>query len=376
MTPAGIILAGGRATRMGGGDKALREVGGTPLLARVIARLAPQVGPLAISANGDPARLAAFGLPVLPDTVAGFAGPLAGVLAGLRWAAAQGLGHIVTAAGDTPFFPRDLARRLAEAAAAKGAPIALAATTDPERGLTEHPTFGLWPVALADDLEQALTRGDMRKMIVWASRHGAARAMFDDCGAYPFFNVNTPEDLRTAEEIALAEARRVYGVVGWKNSGKTTLMERLVAELCARGYTVSTVKHSHHRADVDLPGKDSFRHRAAGASQVLLASSARWALMSELRGAPEPTLGDLLARLDPVDLILVEGYKRDTHPKIEAWRAETGQPLIAAGDASVRAVATNDAPAGLAQPLIGLDDVAAIADFVLADLGLPPRKGP
>lgn len=199
---AGVILAGGRATRMGGRDKALLEVGGVALLARVVARLAPQASPLAINANGDPARFARFGLPVIADTVDGFAGPLAGVLAGLRWAAREGASHIVTAAADTPFFPLDLAGRLRAAAAASGHPIALAATTDPERGLSEHPTFGFWPVALADDLEQALTVGNMRKVIVWTSRHGAARAMFDDCGPWPFFNVNTPEDLAFADSIA------------------------------------------------------------------------------------------------------------------------------------------------------------------------------
>jgi len=162
---------------------------------------------------------------------------------------------------------------------------------------------------------------------------------------------------------------KVYGVIGWKNAGKTTLVERLVAEISARGYTVSTVKHTHHMVDVDRPGKDSHRHRQAGAAQVILASSARWALMTELRDAPEPPLAELIARLDPVDLVIVEGYKRDDHPKIEAWRAETGQPLIAASDPTVRAVASNDAPA-TGRPVIGLDDIPAIADFLLADLGL------
>ncbi|MEM9784517.1 MAG: molybdopterin-guanine dinucleotide biosynthesis protein B [Pseudomonadota bacterium] len=175
----------------------------------------------------------------------------------------------------------------------------------------------------------------------------------------------------------------VYGVVGWKNAGKTTLVERLVAEITARGYAVSTVKHTHHGVDVDRPGKDSHRHRMAGARQVILASEARWALMTELRGAPEVALADLLARLDPVDLVIVEGYKRDGHPKIEAWRAETGQPLIALDDPTVRAVASNDVPppmpplglaAGGARPVIGLDDVTAIADFILADCHLPLRR--
>jgi len=201
MKIAGVILAGGLARRMGGGDKALLEIGGQTLLARVIARLKPQVDEIVLKANGGPARFARFGLPVIPDTVAGFAGPLAGVLAGMRWAAARGYTHVASAAGDTPFFPPDLVARLREAVETSGLPIALAATNDPERGRTEHPTFGLWPVGLADNLEEALTVGNMRKVIVWTSRHGCARAVFDDAGDFPFFNVNTPEDMVAAERI-------------------------------------------------------------------------------------------------------------------------------------------------------------------------------
>ncbi|MEM1161070.1 MAG: molybdopterin-guanine dinucleotide biosynthesis protein B [Pseudomonadota bacterium] len=165
----------------------------------------------------------------------------------------------------------------------------------------------------------------------------------------------------------------VYGVIGWKNAGKTTLVERLVAEISGRGFRVSTVKHTHHMVDIDQPGKDSHRHRQAGAHQVILSSSSRWAIMTELRGAPETPLGDLLTHLAPVDLVIVEGYKRDEHPKIEAWRAETGQPLIATDDPTVRAVASNDAP-DTDKPVIGLDDIPAIADFILDDLGMAARK--
>jgi molybdopterin-guanine dinucleotide biosynthesis protein MobB len=162
---------------------------------------------------------------------------------------------------------------------------------------------------------------------------------------------------------------KLYGVVGWKNAGKTGLMERLVTEITGRGLSVSSVKHAHHTFDVDHPGKDSFRHRAAGAREVILSSRNRVALMQELRGAPEPTLAQLLARLSPVDLVLIEGYKRDAHPKIEAHRAATGNPLIALDDASVRAVAS-DVPLDLDRPVFDLDDTRAIADFVLSEVGL------
>ena len=162
---------------------------------------------------------------------------------------------------------------------------------------------------------------------------------------------------------------KVFGVTGYKNAGKTGLMERLVAEITGRGLTVSTLKHAHHTFDVDHPGKDSYRHREAGAREVLVASRARYAVMHELRDAPEPTLDELLARLSPVDLVLIEGYKRDRHPKVEAYRAATGAPLIAAEDDTVRAIATND-PVDTPQPLLPLDDASAVADFILSDLGM------
>jgi molybdopterin-guanine dinucleotide biosynthesis protein MobB len=161
----------------------------------------------------------------------------------------------------------------------------------------------------------------------------------------------------------------VWGVTGWKNAGKTHLMARLVAEITRRGLNVSTVKHAHHAAETDRAGTDSFRHREAGAHEVILASPARWALMHELRGAPEPPLEALLAHLAPVDLVLVEGYKRDAHAKIEVWRAETGQPLIQPGDPLVRAVAT-DAALSLPVPVLDLNDTAEVADFILREVGL------
>jgi molybdopterin-guanine dinucleotide biosynthesis protein B len=161
---------------------------------------------------------------------------------------------------------------------------------------------------------------------------------------------------------------KIYGVIGWKNSGKTSLMERLVAEISRRGLSVSTVKHVHHSVDLDQPGKDTFRHRVAGAREVVLASADRLAILVEHRG-PEPELPAVLARLAPVDLVLVEGYKRDAHPKLEVWRSETGHPLIQPGDPLVRAVAT-DAVLTLPVPVLDLNDTNGIADFILREVGL------
>jgi molybdopterin-guanine dinucleotide biosynthesis protein MobB len=162
---------------------------------------------------------------------------------------------------------------------------------------------------------------------------------------------------------------RVFGITGWKNSGKTTLTERLVAEITGRGVTVSTIKHAHHSVDIDKPGKDSFRHRAAGAGEVVLASAYRWAIMHELRGAREPTVAELLTRLSPVDLVLIEGFKKNDHAKIEA-SVKPDRPLIALEDPSIRAVAAGHDVGALHVPVLDINDIPGIADFVLKEVGL------
>jgi molybdopterin-guanine dinucleotide biosynthesis protein MobB len=166
---------------------------------------------------------------------------------------------------------------------------------------------------------------------------------------------------------------RIFGIVGWKNNGKTTLVVRLVERLIASGIRVSTIKHAHHQCDVDQPGKDSFRHREAGATEVMLATSKRWMLVHELRDEPEPELDALLAKLQPVDLVIVEGFKRHPHPKIEVHRRERGTPLLALEDPSVVAVASDEPVAGCPVPVIGLNDVEAAMEIVLRTLGLRRR---
>ncbi|MFS4582024.1 molybdopterin-guanine dinucleotide biosynthesis protein B [Phaeobacter sp. C3_T13_0] len=162
---------------------------------------------------------------------------------------------------------------------------------------------------------------------------------------------------------------KIYGITGWKNCGKTGLMERLISEFCRRGLSVSTLKHAHHSTDVDHPGTDSHRHREAGAAEVILASPSRVAIMQELRDTPEPSFTELLARLRPVDLVLVEGFKRESHPKIEAYRTAAGQSLIAPQDTSIRAVAS-DIPLHLDRPVFDLDATEVIADFIAQEITL------
>lgn len=165
--------------------------------------------------------------------------------------------------------------------------------------------------------------------------------------------------------------RNVFGVTGWKNSGKTTLVVALVTELTRRGYTVATVKHAHHDFDIDKEGTDSHRHRQAGAREVAIVSDRRWALMHELRDEAEPRLEDILARLSPADIVLVEGYKRDAHKKIEARRldARSREPL-APGDPNIVAIASDHAIEGEPLPVFDIDDIAAMADLIERTAGL------
>jgi molybdopterin-guanine dinucleotide biosynthesis protein A len=195
----GLVLAGGLARRMGGGDKTLQEIGGVPILARVLSRFRPQCGHVILNANGDPARFARFGLPVVADEVPDFAGPLAGILAGLDWAAKQTpeIEWMASVPGDCPFLPRDLVARLHAARLAAGTVLACGKSGD-----WRHPVAALWPISLRDDLRRALHDEGLHKIEVWTGRHGVALAEWPARPVDPFFNVNRPEDMAEAERVA------------------------------------------------------------------------------------------------------------------------------------------------------------------------------
>ncbi len=195
---AGVLLAGGLSKRMGGGDKCLLKLGGRTLLEHVIERARPQVSALVLNANGDPARFTSCGLPVAADAVKGFAGPLAGVLTGLEWAArnAPGCRWVASFATDAPFLPTDMVARMVDALAAECAEMACAAS-----GGRAHPVFGLWPVSLADALRRALVAEEIRKVDVWTARYRLTQVDFPAEPIDPFFNANRPADLKTAERL-------------------------------------------------------------------------------------------------------------------------------------------------------------------------------
>ncbi len=165
---------------------------------------------------------------------------------------------------------------------------------------------------------------------------------------------------------------KIFGLAGWSGSGKTTLMVRLLTELVARGVTVSSMKHAHLDFDIDKPGKDSYEHRAAGAKEVLITSASRWALLHELRGEPETAFEELIPRMEPVDLLLIEGFKDHGHDKLVVHRAATGKPLLDLDDPHIVAVASDEPLAQVSVPMLDIDDVAAIVDFILDHCGLAP----
>ena len=381
-TIAGCILAGGRARRLGGGDKTLRDLDGRPILAHVIERLAPQVCGLVLNANGDAARFATFELPVAADAHEDFAGPLAGILAGLEWAhkAMPGATHLATVSGDAPFIPLDLVARLRAAIAGSHDTIAVAAT-----GTQIHPVMGLWPLAIAPGLNRDLKDG-ARAVSEWCRQRGAIEVAFAPVDVWgrtvdPFFNANTPLELAQARLIAQRQEFRspVIGIAGWKNAGKTTLTTRLIAELTARGKRISTIKFSHHDLDeisAAVPERltDTYRQAGAGAHQVAFAGPSRWAIVEggtsfiewqQCRDSRHETLAAIIGALTPVDLILVEGYKTARIPKIEVRRTEScREGNLAEIDSYIFAIAAGYPIAASGHLSVGIDDVAVLASEI------------
>jgi len=168
---------------------------------------------------------------------------------------------------------------------------------------------------------------------------------------------------------------KIFGFAGWSGSGKTTLVTRLIPELVGRGVRVSTMKHAHHSFDIDQPGKDSYEHRTAGATEVMVGSASRWALIHEVRGGDEPSIEELVSRMAPVDLLLIEGFKAYPHDKMEVYRAAVGKPLLCGTDEHIVAVASDAPVEQAAVPVLDLDDVAGIADFILKRTGIKPARG-
>ena len=354
----GLILAGGRGSRIGGRDKGLVMIGGQTLVAHAVNRLRPQVDELLVNANRNDNHYAAFGFPVVRDLHPDFPGPLAGIATGLAHTAS---GLLAVVPCDSPFLPRDLVARLHAALVAEDADVAVV-----RAGGELQPVFALIKAQLHESLMRFMVGSDSR-IAAWLRLQKLAIVDFDDEAA--FANLNAEDDCaRAAARLNTERLSDVIGLAGYSGSGKTTLLRKLLPLLTQQGLRVGVIKHAHHQFDLDQPGKDSYEIRHAGAARVLVASSQRWALIHEREESGDPPLFGLVEtmRSRELDLILVEGFRHERFTKIEVHRPELGRPLLSAQDDSIVAVASSSAialPAGL--PAFKLDDAAGIARFIL-----------
>ncbi|MDC9724402.1 MAG: molybdenum cofactor guanylyltransferase [Gammaproteobacteria bacterium] len=356
LSVTGVILAGGKGRRMGGNDKGLLQYQQQPLVSYTIKALEPQVDALIINANRNIEQYQRFGFPVIEDSSDNFCGPLAGMLSAMQ---AVDTNYILTAPCDSPRISAQLRQRMMEAMLLEQADLAVA--HDGER---LQPVFCLLPCHLQDELEQHIQQGG-RKIDLWLAEHKMAVVDFSD-QADSFINFNHPEDV-TDNQPELHSPIPLIGFAAFSGTGKTTLLRQLIPALNSKGLEVAVIKHAHHKFDIDLPGKDSYEIRQAGAQQVLVSSSNLMALMEvQPTDMTEPRLADLIPRLDKkkLDLILVEGFKHEVIPKIELYRPELGKPLLHPDDSNIIAIATDESLNSTAIDQIDLNNITEMADYI------------
>ncbi len=354
----GVVLAGGRGSRMSGQDKGLVCFKGKPLIERILQGLQPQVGHLLISANRNLAAYQSYAYPVVSDGLSDFQGPLAGILSAMQQAKTP---YILTVPCDAPYVCPVLAARLYQALQGSGAQIAVA-----HDGQREQSVYALIASTTATHLQQYLAQGD-RKLGLWYRQLPRVSVDFADY-AYYFQNMNTPEQKHLMEQ-----GLPVLGFCAYSGTGKTTLLTQLIPLLKQQGLRLAVIKHTHHVIDLDKPGKDSYRMREAGAQQVVLASHQRLiSLQEKPQQDGEANLADALACINPLetDLVLVEGFKHADFAKIELHRPSLAKPLMYPDDANIIAVAT-DAPELVLAPHLSkldLNQPAALAAFIIEQL--------
>lgn len=351
----GVILAGGKARRMGGEDKGLLLYQQHPLIHYAINVLSKQVDSLIINANRNIEQYQTFGYRVISDSIDGFCGPLAGMLSAIQ---SVDTDYILTSPCDSPNISQQLRQRMMETLLAEQADIAVAHDGD-----RLQPVFCLISCRLKDDLADYLAQGD-RKIDLWFKRHNLAVVDFSD-QVDSFINFNHPEDI-TAHLDSIHSPVPLLGFAAFSGTGKTTLLRQLIPILKEKSITVAVIKHAHHRFDIDIPGKDSYEIRQAGANQVLVSSNRLMALMEvQLDDIQEPLLAELIPRLNctNIDIILVEGFKHETMPKIELHRPSLGKPLLYPNDNTIIAIASDDALTTDIEQL-NLNNIDEIADYI------------
>ncbi len=357
----GIILAGGLARRMGGIDKALLSLSGTILIRHILDILKPQVDHIVINANRNHDQYEKLGHTVLSDTISGYVGPLAGMATALQFVSTS---HILVVPCDSPFLEGNLVARFVETHESSKADICVAYD-----GNRVQPVFALIKSNLLSSLKAYLANGH-RKIDTWYNEHTVAHVDFSD---HPemFININTPEDLETAESRMTMNRLNlpVIGFAAHSGSGKTTLLKKLIATLKEKQLRIGLVKHAHHEFEIDFPGKDSYELRKAGASQVIVGSQKRWAHIVETpEKTDNPTLGSLINHFDhkSLDLILIEGFKLESIPKIEVFRPSLGKKRLSKNKTDFIAIACDETLQDDVQlPVLDLNNTEQIANFIL-----------
>lgn len=364
----GVILAGGLARRMGGKNKAFLKILDKALIQYILKNLEVSLDEILINANQNLKKFDQLGFPVITDHIDGFAGPLAGMAAGLGAATTS---HILVIPCDSPFITDDLVSRFVTACSQTNADIYVA-----HDGQRIQPVFALINVKTLPSLLAYLDAGN-HKIDTWYEQQQMTTVDFSDAPE-TFININTPEELRKAEtQMALKNINTpVLGFAAHSGSGKTTLLTKLIPALKAKSLRIGLVKHAHHGFEIDHPGKDSYELRKAGATQVIVGSQLRWAHVVETPAAEEkPTLANLINHFDhdSLDLILVEGFKLENIPKIEVFRPSLGKERLSIEHADFIAVATDEPLSDSIQSdqlmtILDLNNIDEIASFILAKI--------
>ena len=361
-----VILAGGKGRRMGGKEKALIHLLDRPLLSYVLEKISGKVAPIALNINTNFDNFKKFGYKIIEDPIKGHLGPLAGILASLNWAKEINKDWVITLPCDTPFLPNNLIQSMIKT---KNKTPEVDLVVAKSKGFN-HPVIALWKADIKNKLQNALNEG-VRKIDIFTSQLNIAYVDFDkidNSDFDPFTNLNSPEDLILAQQI-LGKLPPLFGLAGWSGSGKTTLSTKLIRNFTKIGINVGTLKHAHHKFDIDKPGKDSYNLRKAGARPMIISSKERFALIQENDQSEEKSLFEMLEMFSkqPIkkcDIIIVEGYKNENIPKLEVHRPIIGKPLLYKDDKNIFAIASEN-HIETTIPLFDLNNINSITDFLI-----------
>ena len=361
-----VILAGGKGKRMGGKEKALIHLLDRPLLSYVLEKISGKVAPIALNINTNFDDFQKFGYKIIADPIKGHLGPLAGILASLNWAKEINEDWVMTLPCDTPFLPNDLIQSMVEK---KNNTPEVDLVVAKSRGFN-HPVIALWKSDINNRLQNALKEG-VRKIDFFTSQLNIAYVDFDNSENSefdPFTNLNSPQDLILAQQI-LGKLPPLFGLAGWSGSGKTTLSTKLIGNFTKIGINVGTLKHAHHKFDIDKPGKDSYNLRKAGARPMVISSKERFALIQENNQNDEKSLFEMLEifskhPINKCDIIIVEGYKNEAIPKLEVHRPVVGKPLLFQDDKNIFAIAL-EGYLETTIPSFDLNNINSITDFLI-----------